>query len=136
MWQAGASSVASSSARGVMSCKSRAQENMAEHGSTEGGGRHPQSQGLTDVDGEQGSTEPSQENVNSGATKRAKWSHQAKLCLIELLRDHDVPGFRTQNAWSKEAWNNIVSRLNARLGTYTRTVIKLACLYIREALCA
>ncbi|TVU05833.1 hypothetical protein EJB05_49017 [Eragrostis curvula] len=100
-----------------MPSKGRFQKNMAEHGSAEGGSRHPQSQGLADVDGEHGSTEPSQENVNSGGTKRAKWSHQAKLCLIELLRDYDVLGFRTNNSWSKEAWNNIVSRLNAKLGT-------------------
>jgi transposase len=26
-----------------------------------------------------------------------------KLFLIQLLKDHDVSGFRTQNAWSKEA---------------------------------
>ncbi|KAL6841819.1 hypothetical protein ACP4OV_028331 [Aristida adscensionis] len=51
-----------------------------------------------------------------GSTKRAKWSHQMKLFLIELLKDHDVPGFRTQNAWSKEAWTNIVCRLNAKFG--------------------
>lgn len=40
-----------------------------------------------------------------------------KLFLINLLKEHDVPGFRTQNAWSREAWTNIVSRLNAKFGT-------------------
>ena len=40
-----------------------------------------------------------------------------KLFLINLLKEHDVPGFRTQNAWSKEAWTNIVHRLNAKFGT-------------------
>ena len=40
-----------------------------------------------------------------------------KLFLINLLKEHDVPGFRTQNAWSKEAWTNIVCRLNAKFGT-------------------
>src|SRR6266498_1791083 len=45
---------------------------------------------------------------------RARWTHQMKLFLIELLKDHDVPGFRTQNAWSKEAWTNIVCRLNQK----------------------
>jgi len=40
-----------------------------------------------------------------------------KLFLINLLKEHDVPGFRTQNAWSKEAWTNIVRRLNAKFGT-------------------
>ena len=40
-----------------------------------------------------------------------------KLFLINLLKEHDVPGFRTQNAWSKKAWTNIVCRLNAKFGT-------------------
>ncbi|CAN6274473.1 unnamed protein product [Urochloa humidicola] len=78
---------------------------------------HPLSQGLADVDVEHGTTEHSQEMVNLGASKRARWSHQMKLYLITLLKEHDVPGFRTQNAWSKEAWTNIVCRLNAKFGT-------------------
>lgn len=52
------------------------------------------------------------ESLILGMTKRAKWTHQMKLFLIDLLKEHDVPGFRTQNAWSKEAWTNIVNRLN------------------------
>uniref|UniRef100_A0A453LI96 Myb/SANT-like domain-containing protein n=2 Tax=Aegilops tauschii TaxID=37682 RepID=A0A453LI96_AEGTS len=48
---------------------------------------------------------------NSG---RAKWNHQMKAYLIELLRDHDVPKYRTQNAWSKEAWTSIVGKFNQR----------------------
>ena len=54
-----------------------------------------------------------------GITKsnpRAKWSHQMKVYLIRLLKDYDVPGFRTQNAWSTEAWTNIVCRLNQKFG--------------------
>jgi hypothetical protein len=47
---------------------------------------------------------------------RAKWSHQMKRYLIGLLADYDVPGFRTQNAWSTEAWTNIVCRLNQKFG--------------------
>jgi hypothetical protein len=47
------------------------------------------------------------------------------LFLIQLLKDHDVPGFRTQNSWSKEAWNNIVRRLNEKFGTsYTLGQVK------------
>ncbi|KQJ83847.1 hypothetical protein BRADI_5g17145v3 [Brachypodium distachyon] len=45
---------------------------------------------------------------------RAKRSHQMKLFLIQLLKDHDVPGFRNQNAWSKEAWTSITSQLNTK----------------------
>ncbi|XP_003571386.1 uncharacterized protein At2g29880 [Brachypodium distachyon] len=45
---------------------------------------------------------------------RAKWSHQMKLFIIQLLKDHDVPGFRNQNAWSKEAWTSITSQLNTK----------------------
>ena len=40
-----------------------------------------------------------------------------KLFLIDLLKEHDVPGFRTHNAWSKDAWTNIVRRVNAKFGT-------------------
>ncbi|CAO2037925.1 unnamed protein product [Urochloa humidicola] len=81
--------------------------------------QHTQSQGLADVDIEHGTAEHSQEMdaVNLGASKRARWSHQMKLYLITLLKEYDVPGFRTQNAWSKEAWTNIVCRLNAKFGT-------------------
>jgi hypothetical protein len=49
--------------------------------------------------------------------KRARWSHEKKLFLIGHLKDFNVPGYRTQNAWSKETWTNIVSRLNAKFGT-------------------
>ncbi|PUZ37469.1 hypothetical protein GQ55_9G122100 [Panicum hallii var. hallii] len=67
--------------------------------------------GLMNVDTEHDTTEPTPE---IGTTrKRAKWSHEMKLFLIGLLKDHDVPGFRT---WSKEAWTNIVCRLNAKFG--------------------
>ncbi|ONL93129.1 hypothetical protein ZEAMMB73_Zm00001d027424 [Zea mays] len=85
-----------------------------------GGGRNPQS--LVDVDGDHGSATATQE---IGAPKRAKWIHERKLFLIQLLKDHDVPGFRTQNAWCKEAWNNIVRRLNEKFGTsYTIGQVK------------
>jgi hypothetical protein len=48
-----------------------------------------------------------------------------KLFLIGLLKDHDVPGFRTHNAWSKEAWTNIVCRLNAKFGcSFTLNQVK------------
>ncbi|KAJ1283670.1 hypothetical protein BS78_03G146400 [Paspalum vaginatum] len=40
-----------------------------------------------------------------------------KVYLINVLKDHDVPGFRTQNAWSKEAWTNIFCRVNTMFGT-------------------
>jgi hypothetical protein len=48
--------------------------------------------------------------------QRAKWSHQMKVYLIRLLTDCDVPGFRTQNAWSNEAWTHIFCRLNQKFG--------------------
>lgn len=60
--------------------------------------RQHQSQGLDDVDNEHGTTEPNQEIANLETTRRARWSHQMKSFLINLLKDHDVPGFRTQNA--------------------------------------
>jgi hypothetical protein len=63
---------------------------------------------------------------NVGNTrKRARWSHEIKLFLIGLLKDFNVPSYRTQNAWSKEAWANIVSRLNAKFGTsYSLSQVK------------
>jgi hypothetical protein len=47
-----------------------------------------------------------------GTTKtvaRANWNHQMKLYFIGLLRQYELPRFRTQNAWSKEAWTSIVA---------------------------
>ncbi|WVZ79017.1 hypothetical protein U9M48_026645, partial [Paspalum notatum var. saurae] len=96
---------------------------------------HPQSQGFVNVDSDHGTAEPSQETetegisvlnaANLGTTKRAKWSHQMKVYLINLLKDYDVPGFRTQNAWSKEAWTSIVSRVNTKFGTsYSLSQVK------------
>ncbi|PUZ38685.1 hypothetical protein GQ55_9G216300 [Panicum hallii var. hallii] len=78
---------------------------------------------LMNVDTEHDTTEPTPE---IGTTrKRAKWSHEMKLFLIGLLKDHDVPGFRTHNAWSKEAWTNIVCRLNAKFGcSFTLNQVK------------
>ncbi|XBI68325.1 hypothetical protein VPH35_047541 [Triticum aestivum] len=68
----------------------------------------PSTQGFDDQKfGE--SQEISQENC-----ARARWNHQMKAYLIELLKDHDVPKYRTQNAWSKEAWTNIVGKFNQR----------------------
>ncbi|CAO2146859.1 unnamed protein product [Urochloa humidicola] len=37
-----------------------------------------------------------------------------KFFLIGLLRQYDLPRFRTQNAWSKEAWTTIVTQFNAK----------------------
>jgi len=45
---------------------------------------------------------------------RAKWNHQRRLYLIELLKIHDVPRFRTHNAWSKDAWTSIVTQFNQK----------------------
>jgi len=45
---------------------------------------------------------------------RAKWNHQRRLYLIELLKIHDVPRFRTHNAWSKDAWTSIVAQFNQK----------------------
>ncbi|CAD6225138.1 unnamed protein product [Miscanthus lutarioriparius] len=61
----------------------------------------PSVQGL-DVHQSGGSQEIHQEPGTS--KNRAKWDHQKRLYLIELLEIHDVPIFRTHNAWSKEAW--------------------------------
>ena len=59
------------------------------------------------------------QNKISGANKslpRARWNHQMKAYLIELLKDYNVPGYRTQNAWSNEAWNSITNRINQKFG--------------------
>ncbi|XP_040382821.1 uncharacterized protein LOC102702962 [Oryza brachyantha] len=45
--------------------------------------------------------------------------------LIQLLKDHDVPGYRTHNAWSKDAWTSIASQLNNRFSLlYTVNQVK------------
>ncbi|KAJ1276840.1 hypothetical protein BS78_05G246700 [Paspalum vaginatum] len=77
----------------------------------------PQRQGLVEIDCQHETIDANQETATLGATKRARWNHQMRLFLIDLLKEHDVPGFRTQNAWSKEAWTNIVCRLNTKFGT-------------------
>ena len=45
---------------------------------------------------------------------RANWNHQRILYLIGLLKQHDLPGFRTNKAWSKEAWASTVDQLDSR----------------------
>ncbi|XBI96593.1 hypothetical protein VPH35_032857 [Triticum aestivum] len=48
-----------------------------------------------------------------------------KSYLIWLLKEHDVPRYRTQNAWSKEAWRSIVNAFNIKFGlSLTVTQIK------------
>uniref|UniRef100_K3Y1E0 Myb/SANT-like domain-containing protein n=1 Tax=Setaria italica TaxID=4555 RepID=K3Y1E0_SETIT len=47
-------------------------------------------------------------------TARANWNHQMKLFLIGLLRQYDLPRFRTQNACSKEAWTTMVAQVNSK----------------------
>ena len=57
--------------------------------------------------------------MSSGTTKncpRARWNHKMKSYLIELLKEHDTPRYRTQNAWSKEAWESIVDAFNLKFG--------------------
>ncbi|XBH98994.1 hypothetical protein VPH35_128426 [Triticum aestivum] len=77
-------------------------------------GHHLQSNGAIDLELHGGTTSLHPEIGLTKVNTRAKWSHQMKLFLVRLLKDYDVPGFRTHNAWSKEAWTNIVSRLNQR----------------------
>jgi len=48
------------------------------------------------------------------AVGRANWNHQRILYLIGLLKQHDLPRFRTNNAWSKEAWTTMVDQFNSR----------------------
>jgi hypothetical protein len=52
-------------------------------------------------------------------------SNVLQLHLVGLLKDYDVPGFRTQNVWTKEAWTNIVSPLNDKFDTsYSLSQVK------------
>ena len=37
-----------------------------------------------------------------------------KLYLIGLLKQHDLPRFRTNNAWSKDAWTSMIGQFNSR----------------------
>ncbi|WVZ49417.1 hypothetical protein U9M48_000782 [Paspalum notatum var. saurae] len=68
-------------------------------------------QGL-DAQQSWGTEEPGQEKGT--AKNRAKWNHQMRVYLISLLKQHDVPKFRTHNAWSKEAWKSIVGQFNKK----------------------
>ncbi|CAN6310152.1 unnamed protein product [Urochloa humidicola] len=59
------------------------------------------------------------------STGRANWNHQMKFFLIGLLRQYDLPRFRTQNAWSKEAWTAIVAQFNAKFSvSFTPAQVK------------
>jgi hypothetical protein len=52
-------------------------------------------------------------------------SNVLQLHLVGLLKDYDVPGFRTQNVWTKEAWTNIVSQPNDKFDTsYSLSQVK------------
>uniref|UniRef100_A0ACD5U7T3 Uncharacterized protein n=1 Tax=Avena sativa TaxID=4498 RepID=A0ACD5U7T3_AVESA len=75
-----------------------------------------QSKVSTDLVVHGGSAGPLAEIGTKNGKPRAKWSHQMRRYLIGLLKDYDVPGFRTQNAWNTEAWTHIVSRLNQKFG--------------------
>ncbi|CAO2164705.1 unnamed protein product [Urochloa humidicola] len=61
-----------------------------------------------------GCEEISKEAGTTKSTPRANWNHQMKLYLIGLLRQYDLPRFRTQNAWSKEAWTTMVAEFNSK----------------------
>lgn len=62
---------------------------------------------------------------NTGITKRARWSHEMKVFLIGLLHDYDVPGYRTQNAWSPDAWTKITAGVNEKFGvSFTNLQVK------------
>lgn len=63
-----------------------------------------------------------------GTTKnaaRANWNHQMKLYLIGLLKQYDLPRFRTNNAWSKEAWTSMVAQFNSKFSlSFTTAQVK------------
>lgn len=48
-----------------------------------------------------------------------------KLYLIGLLKDHDLPRYRTNNAWSKEAWTSMVALFNSKFSlSFTAAQVK------------
>ncbi|KAL6655859.1 hypothetical protein ACP70R_006685 [Stipagrostis hirtigluma subsp. patula] len=72
-----------------------------------------------------GGEEIPQETGTTKNTARANWNHQMKLFLVGLLKDHDLPRYRTQNAWSKEAWSSIVVQFNQKFSlSYTAAQVK------------
>lgn len=79
-------------------------------------GPRSQSQGFSDVEANRLTSLPSQHIGTIKPCSRAKWSREMKVSLIQLLKDHDVPGYRTHNTWSKEAWTSITSQLNTKFG--------------------
>ncbi|XP_048537634.1 L10-interacting MYB domain-containing protein-like [Triticum urartu] len=75
----------------------------------------PSTQGLEDLQFGEGQ-EIWQETGTTKNCSRASWNHKMKSYLIWLLKEHDVPTYRTRNAWSKEAWRRIVDAFNTRFG--------------------
>ncbi|CAD6225381.1 unnamed protein product [Miscanthus lutarioriparius] len=55
--------------------------------------------------------------VNIQDPKEGQMESPDAVVPFDLLKEHDVPGFRTHNAWSKDAWTTIVNRLNTKFNT-------------------
>ncbi|KAL6909746.1 hypothetical protein ACP4OV_001405 [Aristida adscensionis] len=45
---------------------------------------------------------------------RAKWSLKYEKGLVDLLLDHNIARFRTNNGWSSEGWTSIVKEFNRK----------------------
>ena len=45
---------------------------------------------------------------------RANWNAGLEKALVELLHDHNNDCYRSQNAWSTEAWNRIVKLVHEK----------------------
>ncbi|KAJ0968205.1 hypothetical protein J5N97_025122 [Dioscorea zingiberensis] len=44
--------------------------------------------------------------------RRAKWSEIHKAHLVKLLVEYNIPAYRYQKGWTKEAWNRILRDMN------------------------
>ncbi|KAJ1296192.1 hypothetical protein BS78_01G280700 [Paspalum vaginatum] len=77
--------------------------------------------------------EMSQETGTTKNIDRANWNHQMKLYLIGLLKLHDLPKFRTHNAWSKEAWTSMVGQFNSKFSlSYSIAQVKQKEQYLKK----
>ncbi|XP_039134237.1 uncharacterized protein At2g29880-like [Dioscorea cayenensis subsp. rotundata] len=59
---------------------------------------------------------------------RAKWNENHRAHLVKLLGDYNVPAYRSQNGWTKEAWNRILRDMVMKFPNLKCTVVQVKAL--------
>ncbi|KAJ0961197.1 hypothetical protein J5N97_000819 [Dioscorea zingiberensis] len=59
---------------------------------------------------------------------RAKWMEIHKAHLVKLLAEYNTPAYRSQNGWTKEAWNKILHNMKSKFSNPSYTIIQVKAL--------